>query len=65
MTINFSYSPMFPLMKDSTEYEFLGSEFIKTENIGGRTLLCLKPEALSYITEQAFLESLIFTENLI
>ncbi len=54
MTINFSYSPMFPLMKDSTEYEFLGSEFIKTENIGGRTLLCLKPEALSYITEQAF-----------
>ena len=26
---------MFPLMKDSTEYEILGSEFIKTENIGG------------------------------
>ena len=36
MTSEFSYSPMFPLIKDTTEYEFLGSKFIETKKINGK-----------------------------
>ncbi len=52
--MEFSYSPMFPITKDHTEYDFLGSGYVETKIFDKKKFLFIKPEALSFITEEAF-----------
>ncbi|MCK5542269.1 MAG: fumarate hydratase [Desulfobacterales bacterium] len=53
----FKYTTMFPLDKNSeetTEYRLLSDKFVSTENFEGKEILKVSPEALTYLSEQAF-----------
>lgn len=51
----FKYTTMFPLDKDTTEYRLLDSDkFVSTENFQGKEILKINPEALTFLSEQAF-----------
>jgi fumarate hydratase class I len=53
----FKYKTMFPLGKDTTEYRSLpddSGKFVSTENFEGKEILKITPEALTYLSEQAF-----------
>lgn len=50
----FKYQPVFEFSKDQTEYRLLTKDFVKTEKLGDREFLVVKPEALSLLAEEAF-----------
>lgn len=43
----FHYQEMFPLGADTTEYQLLTKEGVKTENWNGHEMLVVAPEALT------------------
>ena len=51
---NFLYSPMFPLGPDPTPWRKLDLPGVSTVNFDGRSVLKIKPEALSELAFQAF-----------
>lgn len=53
-TPDFSYQDPFPLGPDTTDYRLLSAEGISTSEFEGKTVLKVAPEALSFLTAQAF-----------
>ena len=51
---NFTYSPMFPLLKDKIDYEYLSNQGIRIEKVGGKSFLFIDPEVIENLTERAF-----------
>ncbi|MFH2045186.1 MAG: fumarate hydratase [Pseudomonadota bacterium] len=51
---DFIYQEMFPLGKDETEYRLLTKDYISTDNFGGKTIVKISSEGLTFLTEQAF-----------
>ena len=54
MPPTFSYQEPFPLGPDTTEYRLLSREGISTSSFEGKEILKVAPEALAYLTQQAF-----------
>jgi fumarate hydratase, class I len=52
----FTYSPMFPLAEDTTAYRKLDIDGVSTLEVEGKTILKIKPEALSALAFEAFHE---------
>jgi fumarate hydratase class I len=52
----FTYSPMFPLAEDETAYRKLDIPGVSTIEVEGKTILKIKPEALSALAFEAFHE---------
>ena len=50
----FAYSPMFPLVADTTEYELVTSDHVKLVEIDGEQFLRVAPEGLTELAERAF-----------
>jgi fumarate hydratase, class I len=50
----FAYTPMFPLGEDTTQYRKLPIEGVSTIEVDGKTVLRVKPEALSDLALAAF-----------
>jgi fumarate hydratase, class I len=50
----FAYQDPFPLGADDTEYRLLSKEGLSTTTFEGREILKIAPEALAYVTQQAF-----------
>ena len=50
----FSYSPMFPLAADDTEYELVSSDHVALAELDGETFLRVDPEALRLLAARAF-----------
>lgn len=50
----FSYQDPFPLGEDTTQYRLLSTEGIGTAEFEGKTVLKVAPEALTFLTAQAF-----------
>ncbi|MGE0086495.1 MAG: fumarate hydratase [Desulfococcaceae bacterium] len=51
---DFIYQQMFPLGEDKTQYRLLSKEHISVKNFEGKEILCVKPEALTLLADQAF-----------
>ena len=51
---DFSYQQMFPLGEDKTQYRLLSKEHVSVKNFEGKEILCVKPEALTLLADQAF-----------
>ncbi len=49
----FHYQEMFPLGPDTTEYELITKDYVKTENWNGHEMLVVDPEALTVIANVA------------
>jgi fumarate hydratase class I len=52
----FTYQPMFELGEDTTEYRKVTSEHVATEQIDGRTVLKVDPEALTLLAKESILD---------
>ncbi|GBC61538.1 fumarate hydratase [Desulfonema ishimotonii] len=52
--VEFSYQEMFPLGDDPTEYRLLTKDHISVKTFENREILCIEPEALTLLAEQAF-----------
>src|SRR4051812_21209735 len=50
----FSYQDPFPLGTDATEYRLLSKEGVSTTTFEGRDILKVEPEAIAFLTQQAF-----------
>ena len=50
----FTYSPMFPLGVDKTDYELVTAEYVKLVKINGENFLKVSPEGLTELAERAF-----------
>ena len=44
--MSFTFSPMFPIAKDNTEYELIEKDYVSLENFLNKSFLLIKPEAL-------------------
>ncbi|MGF1450742.1 MAG: fumarate hydratase [Opitutales bacterium] len=53
-TPDFHYQPMLPLQGDTTEYTHLTSDFVTTTTFNGREVLQIEPQALTYLSREAF-----------
>ena len=51
--MSFTFSPMFPLAKDNTEYELIEKDYVSSDNFLNKSFLLIQPEALRIITEDA------------
>lgn len=49
----FHYQEMFPMSKDTTEYELLTKDYVNVEKFGDREVLNIAPEALTFLARQA------------
>jgi fumarate hydratase class I len=56
-TLPFTYQDPFPLAADDTEYRLLSKEGVSTTTFEGREILKIAPEALAFVTQQAFHDS--------
>ena len=52
----FYYQKQFPTGKDNTQYRLLTSDFVKTVDFEGETIVKVAPEALTYLAETAMRE---------
>jgi len=52
----FEYQKQFPLGPDTTEYQLLTDEFVRTVEFDGDKILKVDPEALTYLSETAMKE---------
>lgn len=50
---DFFYSPMFPVGKDTTQYRKLEGDFVSTGTFEGKTIVKIKPEALTALAKEA------------
>ncbi|MEY2880776.1 MAG: hypothetical protein RLZZ15_3156, partial [Verrucomicrobiota bacterium] len=50
----FVYQDPFPLGTDETEYRLLSIEGVSTAEFAGKEILRVAPEALAFVTQQAF-----------
>jgi len=48
------YRPMMPMIEDTCEYRYIGSDFIDVKNYDSREILTIAPEGISYLTAQGF-----------
>ncbi|MDR2463918.1 MAG: fumarate hydratase [Verrucomicrobiales bacterium] len=55
-TPEFHYQKMFPLSADKTQYRPLTGDFVSVEKFGAEEILRVKPEALTFLANQAFKE---------
>jgi len=53
LSMGFRYHPLFPPGEDNTPYRKLSAEGVKVQSFGPHEFLCVKPEALRYLAEQA------------
>ena len=49
-----SYTPLFPLGEDRTQYRKLSGDYVTLKEAGGQTLLEVEPEGLRRLAEAAF-----------
>ena len=49
----FTYQELFPLGKDTTRYHLLTKKYVSTDAFGGRKILKIDPEGLTYLANQA------------
>ena len=49
----FTYQDPYTILKDSTEYRKISSDYVKVEKFGDREILTVDPKALEFIAEQA------------
>ena len=52
--MTFEHHTMFPLGPDQTPYKKIMDGGVATQEIGGRTILTIEPEAITELTKQAF-----------
>ncbi|MDY0191483.1 MAG: fumarate hydratase [Desulfuromonas sp.] len=52
----FKYQDPFPLGKDTTEYRLLTKDYVSTAQFEGQEILKVAPEALAFLSNQAFRE---------
>ena len=52
--MSFTFSTMFPVTNDNTEYELIEKNYVNSETFGDKKFLSIQPEALKIITEKAF-----------
>jgi fumarate hydratase class I len=57
---DFRFTPLFPLGPDTTEYEFVGRDFVSTGDCGGQPILEVKPEGLTFLAERALHDAAFF-----
>ncbi|MEZ4528513.1 MAG: fumarate hydratase [Desulfobacterales bacterium] len=50
----FAYQQMFPLGEDKTRYRLLSKEHVSVKNFEGKEILCVEPQALTLLADQAF-----------
>lgn len=50
---DFFYQEPFPILRDSTEYRKISSDFVKVEKLGDREILTIDPKALELIAQEA------------
>ena len=48
------YRPMMPIIEDTCEYRYIGSDFIDVKSYDAREILTIAPEGISYLTAQGF-----------
>ena len=48
------YRPMMPMIEDTCEYRYIGSDFIDVKNYNSREILTIASEGISYLTAQGF-----------
>ena len=48
------YRPMMPIIEDTCEYRYIGSDFIDVKNYNSREILTIASEGISYLTAQGF-----------
>ena len=48
------YRPMMPMIEDTCEYRYIGSDFINVKNYDAREILTIAPEGISYLTARVF-----------
>lgn len=48
------YRPMMPMIEDTCEYRYIGSDFIDVKSYDAREILTIAPEGISYLTAQGF-----------
>ena len=60
------YHPMMPMIEDTCEYRYIGSDFIDVKNYDAREILTIAPEGISYLTAQGFSDAshLLRTDHL-
>ena len=51
------YRPMMPMIEDTCEYRYIGSDFIDVKNYDSREILTVASEGISYLTAQGFLDA--------
>ncbi|MFN5982372.1 MAG: fumarate hydratase [Fluviicola sp.] len=49
----FSYQNPFPILRDTTEYRKISSDYVKVEKIGDKEVLLVDPKALELIAQEA------------
>ena len=49
----FTYQNPYTILRDTTEYRKISSEYIKVEKCGDREILTVDPKALEFLAEQA------------
>ena len=54
--IGASYSTLFPLAADETEYRLLSTDYVSLDRFDGEEVLKVAPEALQLLAEQAFID---------
>jgi fumarate hydratase class I len=59
----FHYEEPFPLGPDTTEYRLLSQEGVSTDRFDGREILKVDPEALAFLSQQAFHDSAFFLRS--
>ena len=57
---DFFYENPYPILKDSTEYKKISSDYVKTVSYGNREILEIDPKALELIAEHAMSEVSFF-----
>jgi len=51
---DYAFQPLFPPIKDTTEYDALGKKFVSTGRCGGRDIVKVAAEGLTVLAERAF-----------
>jgi len=50
---DFSYQNPYPILKDTTEYRKITSDFVSTEKVGNREVLTIDPKGLELLAQEA------------
>lgn len=59
----FNYQEAFPILKDSTQYRKISSDYIKVEKLGTREVLTIEPKGLELLSEQALCDVSFFLRS--